>query len=115
MSEMSRRKLTLSVEARLIRRAEAIAEDRGTSVSRLVAVFFSALESPEDPGDADRPTPTASKRDDESTTDPVPADYTPSDRARQWRGAIRTDDDQGPEDPAGDEERIVREIRRKHA
>lgn len=112
---MSRKKLTLSVEARLTRRAKAIAEDRGTSVSRLVEVFFSALESPEDPGDADSPIPTASNQDDESTTDPVPADYTPSDWARQWRGAFRTDDDEGPEDPAGDEERIVREIRRKHA
>jgi hypothetical protein len=83
MSEMSRKKLTLSVEARLIRRAEAIAEDRGTSVSRLVAVFFSALESLEDPGDADSPTPAASKRDEGSAADPVPADYTPSDWARQ--------------------------------
>jgi len=112
---MSRKKLTFSVEARLARRAKAIAEDRGTSVSRLVEVFFSALESPEDVGDADSPTPTASKREDGSTADPVPADYTPSDWARQWRGAFRTDDDRGPEDPARDEDRIAREIRRKHA
>jgi hypothetical protein len=117
---MSRKKLTLSVEAGLTRRAKAIAEDRGTSVSRLVEVFFSAREAPEDPGDADRPTPAASKRDEGSAADPVPADpvpadYTPSDWARQWRGAFRTDDEQGPESPAGDEERIVREIERKHA
>jgi hypothetical protein len=112
---MSRKKLTLSVDARLTRRAKAIAEHRGTSVSRLVEVFFSALESPEDPGDADRPTPTASEQDEGSAADPVPADYTPSDWARQWRGALRTVDDQGPESPAGDEGRIVREIERKHA
>jgi hypothetical protein len=112
---MSRKKLTLSVDARLTRRAKAIAEDRGTSVSRLVEVFFSALESPEDPGDADRPTPAASKRDEGSAADSVPADYTPSDWARQWQGAFRTDDDQGPEEPVENDERIVREIERKHA
>jgi hypothetical protein len=84
-------------------------------VSRLVEVFFSALESPGDSEDADRPAPTGLNPGEESASNPVPVDYTPSDWARQWQGAFRTDDDQGPEEPAGDEERIVREIRRKHA
>jgi hypothetical protein len=112
---MSRKKLTLSVDARLTRRAKAIAEDRGTSVSRLVEVFFSALESPEGSEDADRPDPTGSNPGEGSASDPVPVDYTPSDWARQWQGAFRTDDDQGPEEPVENDERIVREIERKHA
>lgn len=112
---MSRKKLTLSVDARLTRRAKAIAEHRGTSVSRLVEVFFSALESPEGSEDADRPDPTGSNPGEGSASDPVPVDYTASDWARQWQGAFRTDDDQGPEEPVENDERIVREIERKHA
>lgn len=45
--DRSRKTLILSVEERVTRRAKAIAEDRGTSVSRLVETFFTLLEQEE--------------------------------------------------------------------
>lgn len=40
-------KLTLRLEKRLIERAKKHAKEQGTSVSKMVANYFEALESPE--------------------------------------------------------------------
>lgn len=43
---MKREKLTLRLERELIEKAKRVAEERGTSVSGMVAGFFENLESP---------------------------------------------------------------------
>jgi hypothetical protein len=43
---MKREKLTLRLERDLIEKAKRVAEERETSVSRMVAGFFDNLESP---------------------------------------------------------------------
>lgn len=52
---MSRKKLTLSVQERLTKRAKEIAKKRGTSVSRLVETLFTALEEEEKQHDPEQP------------------------------------------------------------
>lgn len=113
---MSRKKLTLSVEERLTRRAKAIAERRGTSVSRLVETFFTSLGQEEDPTSDAEPTQQREKRapaEDEEAS-PV-TDYEPSEWARRWRGAFASDEATYPDDPAWEEKVIAEEIETKHA
>lgn len=47
-------KLTLRLDARLIRRAKAHARRRGKSLSQIVADFFVALDEPPEAADAPR-------------------------------------------------------------
>lgn len=113
---MSRKKLTLSVEERLTRRAKAIAEKRGTSVSRLVETFFTALEG--EPTTDVEQTDRAADEDaplSEGSPDPSPPEYTPSEWARRWRGAFAEDDRTYPDDPAWDEDVLRSEIETKHS
>lgn len=49
-------KLTLRLEADLVRRAKALAKKTGKSVSRLVADYFTILELPPRQGKAERPS-----------------------------------------------------------
>jgi hypothetical protein len=52
------KKLTLSVDARIVARAKTFAQKRGTSVSRLVERYLDAVSSPAPPNDADLPPVT---------------------------------------------------------
>ncbi|MEF8866287.1 MAG: DUF6364 family protein [Salinibacter sp.] len=111
---MSRKKLTLSVEERLTRRAKTIAKERGTSVSRLVETFFTAL-SEED----DTPQGEQAQRQEGGTTfeaqgDFSPSGYAPSEWARRWRGAFAEEGTTYPEDPAWEEKVLEEEIEKKH-
>jgi hypothetical protein len=117
---MSRKKLTLSVEERLTRRAKAIAEKRGTSVSRLVETFFTALgeeggaleeENVQGSGPASSPTGGDSSELSSSSS----TGYNPSDWARRWRGAFAEEGETYPEDPAWEEKVIAEEIEKKHS
>lgn len=115
---VSRKKLTLSVEERLTRRAKAIADRRGTSVSRLVETFFTSLEQQ---GRQEGRSPdveqaeTGGREPDEDPARGLPADYEPSEWARQWRGAFAQDGDAYPDDPSWEEGILTEEIQRKHA
>ena len=112
---MSRKKLTLSVEERLTRRAKAIAKRRGTSVSRLVETFFTSLRQEEDRTSGTEPTQQREKEapaEDEGA--PTPGDE-PSEWARRWRGAFASDEATYPDDPAWEEKVIAEEIEKKHA
>jgi hypothetical protein len=113
---MSRKKLTLSVEERLTRRAKAIAKERGTSVSHLVETFFAVLE--QEGGDTFE-VEQAHKRweaePSEDSDDSSTADYEPSDWARQWRGAFAEDGETYPDDPSWEQEVLAEEIEKKHA
>jgi hypothetical protein len=117
---VSRKKLTLSVEERLTRRAKAIAERRGTSVSRLVETFFTSLEQ----GELSREegqvldVEQAEKGGREPNEDPargLPADYEPSEWARQWRGAFAQEGGAYPDDTSWEEGILTEEIEKKHA
>jgi hypothetical protein len=117
---MSRKKLTLSVEERLTRRAKAIAEKRGTSVSRLVETFFTALgeeagtleeENAQESGPTSSPTGGDSSKPGSSS----PTDYKPSDWARRWRGAFAEEGESYPEDPSWEEKVLAEEIEKKHS
>jgi antitoxin component of RelBE/YafQ-DinJ toxin-antitoxin module len=118
---MSRKKLTLSVEERLTRRAKTIAKKRGTSVSRLVETFFTALEQE---GGGTFEVEQARKRGErkrdeaeqpgESKGAPA-ADYEPSAWARQWRGAFAEEEETYPDDPSWEQEVLAKEIEKKHA
>jgi hypothetical protein len=113
---MSRKKLTLSVEERLTRRAKAIAEKRGTSVSRLVETFFTALEQEGE----DTPEIEQVRHPEEETAGKRPGDspseeYEPSDWARQWRGAFAKEGETYPDDPVWEEKVLAEEIEKKHA
>ena len=122
---MSRKKLTLSVEERLTRRAKAIAEKRGTSVSRLVETFFTALgeeggalEEENVQGSEATSSPTGGDSSELGSSSPTgyrPADYRPSDWARRWRGAFAEEGETYPEDPAWEEKVIAEEIEKKHS
>lgn len=89
---MSRKKLTLSVEKRLIRRAKATAKRRGTSVSRLVETFFTTLEEGEELSESEeRGAGADGHRQDpgpEKSEGPSSTGYEPSDWAQRWRGAF---------------------------
>ena len=123
---MSRKKLTLSVEERLTRRAKAIAEKRGTSVSRLVETFFTALgeeggaleeENVQGSGPASSPTGGDSSELSSSSS----TGYNPSDWARRWRGAFanegatNSDDSSCPEALSWEEKVLAAEIEKKHS
>lgn len=53
-------KLTLRMEESLIKRAKKRAAERGTSVSQMVADYFSLFESGPSPGKSDLPPVTSS-------------------------------------------------------
>lgn len=112
---MSRKKLTLSVEERLSRRAKAIAKKRGTSVSRLVETFFTALEQ-EGGGtiESEQAHQRGEENPPEEPEESSPADYEPSDWARRWRGAFAKEGETYPDDPAWEEKVITEEIEKKH-
>jgi hypothetical protein len=117
---VSRKKLTLSVEERLTRRAKAIADRRGTSVSRLVETFFTSLEQRELGREEGRAldveqAETGGREPDEDTARDLPADYEPSEWARQWRGAFAQDGDAYPDDTSWEEGILTEEIQKKHA
>jgi hypothetical protein len=105
---MSRKKLTLSVEERLTRRAKAIAEERGTSVSRLVELFFTVLDREKDERAGDDGGPPSDELEGA-------ADHEPSEWAQRWRGAFAPDGDSCPDDPAWEEEVLANEIENKHS
>ena len=115
---MSRKKLTLSVKKRLTRRAKAIADKRGTSVSRLVETFFVALgHEEENTGVADR---TREQGDEGGVPIEVSADSSaagdePSEWGRQWRGAFVEEGATYPDDPTWGEELLAEEMEKKHA
>jgi hypothetical protein len=104
---MSRKKLTLSVEERLTRRAKAIAEERGTSVSRLVELFFTSLDREADVHEGENGG--ASSDEPERSADPEPSEW-----ARRWRGAFAPDGQSYPDDPAWEEDLLTQEIEDKH-
>ena len=52
------KKLTLSVDARVVARAKSFAQKRGTSVSRLVERYLGAVSSPASPEGEDLPPVT---------------------------------------------------------
>lgn len=111
---MSKKKLTLSVEDRLTQRAKAIAEKRGTSVSRLVETFFAALE---DGADVER----AAEREgsDEAgratSVGDSPDEQELSGWARKWRGAFKEPGRSYPDDPDWETKLLAEEIGKKHA
>lgn len=113
---MSRKKLTLSVEERLTRRAKAIAKKRGTSVSRLVETLFSALEQEEeDTVEVEQLRQRREEKSPEGSDDSSLADYKPSEWARRWRGAFAKAGEVYPDDPAWEEKVLTEEIKKKHA
>ena len=101
---MSRKKLTLSVRERLTKRAKEIAEKRGTSVSRLVETFFTALE--EEEKDPEQPAEGHPSESDEEAF---------SEWARRWRGAFAEEGETYPDDPNWEEDRLREELEKKHA
>jgi hypothetical protein len=115
---VSRKKLTLSVEERLTRRAKAIAAKRGTSVSRLVETFFTALD--EDGDESIDTRPADQNAGDESSSsedagDSSSSEYTPSEWAQQWRGAFAQEGTTYPDDTEWEEEILRSEIETKHS
>lgn len=110
---MSKKKLTLSVEERLSKRAKAIAEERGTSVSRLVETFFTTLEGVSGAEAAGGPSQGAEDAPDEEGGPHDPPAL--SDWAHRWRGAFKEADRTYPDDPSWEEEVVAEEIEEKHA
>lgn len=116
---MSKKKLTLSVEERLSRRAKAIAEERGTSVSRLVETFFAAL------GDGSDAKPAVKRDADEEASGEANAGEGTEERhlekhelsewARRWRGAFKEPGRSYPDDPSWEKQLLAEEIDEKHA
>lgn len=103
---MSRKKLTLSVEKRLTEQAKEIAERRGTSVSRLVETFFTALgEEGEETGEQ----PTERRAHERDGGEEL------SDWARRWRGAFAEEGETYPDDPNWGEDLVREELEKKHA
>lgn len=104
---MSRKKLTLSVQERLTKRAKEIAKKRGTSVSRLVETFFTALGEEEKQRDPEQPAEGhLSESDDEEEF---------SEWARRWRGAFAEEGETYPDDPSWEEDLLREELEKKHA
>lgn len=110
---MSKKKLTLSVEDRLTRRAKAVAEERGTSVSRLVETFFATLDdgsgaeqNVKEEGDDAVGETSASGDSDEHEF---------SAWARRWRGAFKEPGRSYPDDPEWEKQLLAEEIDEKHA
>ena len=111
---MSRKKLTLSVEERLTRRAKTIAKERGTSVSRLVEAFFTALSEEDAPAQDEQAREHGDGTTPKSQGDSSPSGYAPSEWARRWRGAFAEEGTTYPEDPAWEEKVLEEEIEKKH-
>lgn len=119
---MGRKKLTLSVEERLTQRAKVIAEERGTSVSRMVEGFFAILESGDRDGEdvSGRNGGASSGGSLDRTEDEAPdvrsllAEYEPSAWARKWRGAFRSEGESYPDSAEWEETVLVEEIGEKH-
>lgn len=105
---MGKEKLTLSVEERLSERAKAVAEKGGTSVSRLVETFFSALDDHREVDDAAEP------ETDEAKTGSVETREL-SDWARQWRGAFQGPGRSYPDDPGWEKRVLAEEVEEKHS
>ena len=115
-SIMSRKKLTLSVDEELTRRAKAIAKKRGTSVSRLVETFFTALEREgENTFGGGRATQRGGDAPREESNDSSVAEYEPSDWARRWRGAFAKKGETYPDNPSWEEDLLAEEIEKKHS
>jgi len=113
---MSRKKLTLSVEERLTRRAKTIAKKRGTSVSRLVETFFTALEQEEGSTfEGEQVHGRGEQKPPEELGPPSPAGHEPSDWARRWHGAFAEKGETYPDDPSWEKEVVAEEIKKKHA
>lgn len=110
---MSRKKLTLSVEERLTRRAKTIARERGTSVSRLVETFFSVLERSEGSLEVQK-TPSGHDKSAEDSDASSPAGHEPSDWAQRWRGAFAAENETYPDHPSWEEKVLAEEIEKKH-
>lgn len=104
---MSRKKLTLSVQERLTKRAKEIAKKRGTSVSRLVETFFTALEEEEKQHDTEQP---AERHLSESDGEEELSEW-----ARRWRGAFAEEGETYPDDPSWEEDLLREELEKKHA
>jgi len=114
---VSKKKLTLSVEERLTRRAEAIAEERGTSVSRLVEMFLGVLGDSSDAGRVARQEAgenVSERRGEEEETEGS-EEHEFSEWARRWRGAFREPGCSYPDDPSWEERVLAEEIGEKHA
>ena len=116
---VGRKKLILSVEERLARRAKLIAERRGTSVSRMVETFFAALEQGEDfseigevETDGDREY--GQGKPPEDAEEPSSVGYEASEWARKWRGAFAEEGKTYPDDKSWEEEVLSKEIEKKH-
>jgi len=107
---MSRKKLTLSVQKRLTKRAKEIARKRGTSVSRLVETFFTALEE-ENQHALEQPVEEQSADGRSSETNE--GEF--SEWARRWRGAFAEEGKAYPDDPSWEEGLLREEIEKKHA
>lgn len=86
-------KLTLRLEGELIERAKRTAEERGTSVSKMVAGFFESIEDPQDPRAAE---------EDSGLTEL-------GEITRRLRGSIKPEDEQ-----AADEEDYRRYLERRY-
>lgn len=112
---MSRKKLTLSVEEQLTRRAKAIAKKRGTSVSRLVETFFTALEQEEDTTEVGQAQQRGKEEPSKDSDGSSSADYEPSEWARRWRGSFAKEGEAYPDDPAWEEKVLAEEIKKRHA
>ena len=117
---MSRKKLTLSVEERLTQRAKSVAKKRGTSVSRLVETFFTALEAEGDLSEAEQSgTDEADGKRQEKQSEEAGGSpsrgYEPSEWARRWRCAFAEEGATYPDGPSWEEEVLSQEIEKKHA
>lgn len=108
---MSRKKLTLSVQERLTKRAKEIAKTRGTSVSRLVETFFTALEE----GEKQRDTDPAEGQVSESDGEEGLSGRRFSEWGRRWRGAFAEEGETYPDDPSWEEDLLREELKKKHA
>lgn len=114
---MSKKKLTLSVEERLTRRAKAIAEERGTSVSRLVETFLGVLGDSSDAGEVPKREvgENASEGTGEEKEAESPEEREFSEWARRWRGGFKEPGRSYPDDPSWEERLLDEEIDEKHA
>lgn len=117
---MSRKKLTLSVESSLTKRAKAIARERGTSVSRLVETFFSALDAQQNPEDRNEESSFGTDRTQSSTEEAEKPQsflegYEASDWIRRWRGAFAQEETSYPDRLEWEEEILTQEISDKHS
>ncbi len=111
---MSRKKLTLSVEERLTKKAKAIAEKRGTSVSRMVESFFGVLEEAGE-GQLESGRFSAPLGEDAEEEESFLGGYTPSPWAQRWRGAFQQEGTTYPDSSEWEEKVIAEEIRKKHS